>query len=288
MRIAGRPMQNMNKSGVASLSAKVLDTVARIIGREPYYEQAGDEVALFEAAHASRVPVLLKGPTGCGKTRFVEYMAWRLKRPLVTVSCHDDLTASDLVGRYLITDNETVWMDGPLAHAVRVGAICYLDEVVEARKDTTVVIHPLADDRRILPMEKRGEVLQAPPEFLLAMSYNPGYQSVLKELKQSTRQRFIAIEFGYPDSALERKIIMTETSIDAEHADGLIRLAGLTRNLKGNGLDEGASTRLLVHTAKLIRGGIAPRTACRSAIAEALTDDVEMLRAINEFATSIF
>src|SRR5687768_8186204 len=170
---------------------------------------------LFEAACASLIPVLLKGPTGCGKTRFMEYMAWRLKRPLITVSCHDDLTASDLVGRYLITDNETVWLDGPLARAVRAGAICYLDEVVEARKDTTVVIHPLADERRVLPMEKRGELLAAPPEFMLALSYNPGYQSVMKELKQSTRQRFIAIEFDYPEAALEAKIVATESGIDA-------------------------------------------------------------------------
>ena len=169
---------------VTTLHARVLQPEARLIEKEPYYEPVRDEIALFEAAYASQIPVLLKGPTGCGKTRFMEYMAWRLKRPLITVSCHDDLTASDLVGRYLITNNETVWVDGPLARAVRVGAICYLDEVVEARKDTTVVIHPLADDRRILPMEKRGELLQAPPEFLLALSYNPGYQSVLKELKQ--------------------------------------------------------------------------------------------------------
>ena len=266
----------------------MLQPEARLIENEPYYEPVRDEVALFEAAYASQIPVLLKGPTGCGKTRFMEYMAWRLKRPLITVSCHDDLTASDLVGRYLITNNETVWVDGPLARAVRVGAICYLDEVVEARKDTTVVIHPLADDRRILPMEKRGELLQAPPEFLLALSYNPGYQSVVKELKQSTRQRFIAIEFRYPDAALEAKIVMTESGLDADNTEKLVKLAHMTRNLKGSGLDEGASTRLLVHAAKLMRRGIAPRTACAGAIAEALTDDPEMLRAINELASSLF
>jgi nitric oxide reductase NorQ protein len=260
----------------------------RLIEREPYYEPLGDEIALFEAAYTSQIPVLLKGPTGCGKTRFMEYIAWRLKRPLITVSCHDDLTAADLVGRYLITNNETVWVDGPLAHAVRIGGICYLDEVVEARKDTTVVIHPLADDRRILPIEKHGELLRAPAEFVLAMSYNPGYQSVLKELKQSTRQRFIAIEFAYPDEALESKIIVTETGLDADTTRQLIKLAHLTRNLKGNGLDEGASTRLLVHAAKLMQRGIAPRAACHSAIAGALTDDPEMLRAINELASSIF
>jgi nitric oxide reductase NorQ protein len=204
------------------------------------------------------------------------------------VSCHDDLTASDLVGRYLITSNETVWIDGPLAHAVRVGGICYLDEVVEARKDTTVVIHPLADDRRILPIEKHGELLRAPKEFVLAMSYNPGYQSVLKELKQSTRQRFVAIEFAYPSEALEAKIVATESGLDAVNISRLLKLAHMTRNLKGNGLDEGASTRLLVHAAKLIQRGVTPRAACHGAIAEALTDEAEMLRAIDELTSSIF
>ena len=272
----------------AALHARVLKPESHLIKKEPYYEPAGGEIALFEAAYASQIPVLLTGPTGCGKTRFMEYMAWRLKRPLITVSCHDDLTASDLVGRYLITNNETVWVDGPLARAVRCGGICYLDEVVEARKDTTVVIHPLADDRRILPMEKRGELLLAPKEFVLTMSYNPGYQSVLKELKQSTRQRFVAIEFSYPAADLEQKIIMTETGLDAGTTDKLIRLAHMTRNLKGNGLDEGASTRLLVHAAKLMARGIAPRAACSGAVAEALSDDPEMLRAINELASSLF
>ena len=271
-----------------ALSSRVLRTEARYIQAEPYYERVGDEVALFDAAHDGQMPVLLKGPTGCGKTRFIEHMAWRLKRPLITVSCHDDLTASDLVGRYLITNNETVWVDGPLARAVRAGAICYLDEVVEARKDTTVVIHPLADDRRILPMEKRGEVLHAPPEFLLALSYNPGYQSVLKELKQSTRQRFIAIDFTYPPADVESKIVVTETGVDRDVADKLVRLAHMTRNLKGSGLDEGASTRLLVHAAKLIQRAIEPRVACAGAIAQALTDDPEMLRAVNELAASLF
>ncbi len=273
---------------IAPLAEKSLQTEARFIHSEPYYEAVGSEIALFEAAYASQLPVLLKGPTGSGKTRFIEHMAWRLKRPLITVSCHDDLTAADLVGRYLITNNETVWVDGPLARAVRSGAICYLDEVVEARRDTTVVIHPLADDRRMLPMEKHGELLQAPPEFLLAMSYNPGYQSVLKELKHSTRQRFVAIEFQYPNAALEEKIIRTETGADADIAAALVRLAQMTRNLKGNGLDEGASTRLLVHAAKLIARGIPPATACHGAIVEALSDDPEMLRAIDEFVSSVF
>ncbi len=273
---------------VAPLRARVLEPEARMIEQEPYYERVGGEVTLFEAAYESLIPVLLKGPTGCGKTRFMEYMAWRLKRPLITVSCHDDLTASDLVGRYLITNNETVWVDGPLARAVRVGAICYLDEVVEARKDTTVVIHPLADDRRILPMDKRGELLQAPPEFLLALSYNPGYQSVLKELKQSTRQRFVAIEFAYPEERVEAKIVAVESGIQADVAGKLVQLAHMTRNLKGSGLDEGASTRLLVHAAKLMQRGIAPRAACSGAIAEALTDDPDMLRAVNELASALF
>jgi len=272
----------------SSIHARTLRPESLLIEKEPYYEPLGQEIPLFEAACASRIPVLLKGPTGCGKTRFIEYMAWKLKRPLITVSCHDDLTAADLVGRYLITNNETVWVDGPLARAVRCGGICYLDEVVEARKDTTVVIHPLADDRRILPMEKRGELLQAPNEFMLAMSYNPGYQSVLKELKQSTRQRFVAIDFEYPRADLERRIIVTETGLDEDATDKLIKLAHMTRNLKGNGLDEGASTRLLVHSAKLMACGVAPRTACSGAIGQALSDDPEMLRAIDELASSLF
>ena len=255
---------------------------------EPYYEAQGEEIVLFEAAYRNQIPVLLKGPTGCGKTRFMEHMAWRLGRPLITVSCHDDLTASDLVGRYLITAGETVWVDGPLARSVRIGAICYLDEIVEARKDTTVVIHPLADDRRVLPIEKTGELLQATPDFCLAISYNPGYQSVLKDLKQSTRQRFVAIEFDYPAAELERRIIVHESGIDQDTAARLVKFAGMTRNLKGNGLDEGASTRLLVHAAKLMAAGIEPRRACRGAIAEALTDDAEMLTAVNELSASLF
>ena len=193
-----------------------MKTEENFITEEPYYEPVGDEIAVFDAAYRNQLPVLLKGPTGCGKTRFMEHMAWRLKRPLITVSCHDDLTASDLVGRFLVKGGETTWVDGPLARAVRTGAICYLDEVVEARKDTTVVIHPLADDRRELPMEKTGELLRAAPGFALAMSYNPGYQSVLKDLKQSTRQRFVALEFDYPEARLEQQIIQREASIDAE------------------------------------------------------------------------
>jgi nitric oxide reductase NorQ protein len=230
-----------------------------LIKDEPYYEPVGEEVAVFEAAFRQKLPLLLKGPTGCGKTRFMQHMAWRLKRPLITVSCHDDLTATDLVGRYLITANET-----------------------------TVVIHPLADDRRVLPVEKTGELLTAGPEFCLAISYNPGYQSVLKDLKQSTRQRFVAVEFNYPAAALEKKIVRRETGVDEAMAERLVKFAAMTRNLKGSGLDEGASTRLLVHAGKLMSAGIAPRAACRTAIAEALTDDPEMIAAVNELSASLF
>ncbi|UCE90303.1 MAG: CbbQ/NirQ/NorQ/GpvN family protein [Pseudomonadota bacterium] len=270
------------------MTARALKPEEYFIEQEPYYEPVGDEIEVFEAAYRQKLPVLLKGPTGCGKTRFMEHMAWRLKRPLITVSCHDDLTASDLVGRFLITGGETVWVDGPLARAVRNGGICYLDEIVEARKDTMVVIHPLADDRRVLPMEKVGELLEAPEEFALAISYNPGYQSVLKDLKQSTRQRFVALEFDYPGAELEAKIIVTESGIDAEAAGKLVKFAHMTRNLKGSGLDEGASTRLLVHAAKLMASGVPPVTACRAAVAEALTDDGEMLAAVKELSASLF
>jgi nitric oxide reductase NorQ protein len=258
------------------------------IDKEPYYEPVGNEIAIFEAAFRNKLPILLKGPTGCGKSRFMEHMAWRLQRPLITVSCHDDLTASDLVGRYLVKGGETTWVDGPLTRAVRVGGICYLDEVVEARKDTMVVIHPLADDRRTLPMEKLGLLLEAPDTFCLAISYNPGYQSVLKDLKQSTRQRFVALEFDYPAPEVERKIVATESGVEAGMAERLVKFALMTRNLKGSGLDEGASTRLLVHAGKLIAGGIDPVTACRSAVAQAVTDDADMLAAIQELSSSIF
>ena len=270
------------------MNARVFKPEAYIIESQPYYEPIGSEIELFEAAYHNQLPVLLKGPTGCGKTRFMEHMAWRLQRPLITVSCHDDLTASDLVGRFLVSGGDTVWVDGPLARAVRHGGICYLDEIVEARKDTTVVIHPLADDRRVLPIEKLGEILVSPAEFCLAMSYNPGYQSVLKDLKQSTRQRFVALEFDYPSPNLEAKIISNETQVEAIVADKLVKFAHMTRNLKGNGLEEGASTRLLVHAAKLIVSGVNSNLACRSAIAQALTDDGEMLLAINELSVSLF
>lgn len=261
---------------------------AYMIIDEPFYAAQGGEIDLFEAAYQNGIPILLKGPTGCGKSRFIEHMAWRLKRPLITVSCHDDLTSSDLVGRYLIVGGETQWTDGPLTRAVRCGGICYLDEIVEARKDTTVVIHPLADDRRNLPIEKTGELIQAGKEFCLAISYNPGYQSVLKDLKQSTRQRFIAIEFDYPDIDLEQEIVVQESGVDVEVAKQLVKFAGMTRNLKGNGLEEGASTRLLVHAGKLIVSGIEPVAACQGAITQALTDDPEILQAVHELSASLF
>ncbi|MCK9494817.1 MAG: CbbQ/NirQ/NorQ/GpvN family protein [Dehalococcoidia bacterium] len=265
---------------------------------EPFYLPIKDEVELFETAYERRIPVLLKGPTGAGKTRFVEYMSWRLHNreaqsheegvPLITVACHEDLTASDLVGRYLLEGDDTVWIDGPISRAAKVGAICYLDEIVEARKDTTVLIHPLTDYRRLLPVEKRGELLEAAEGFLLVMSYNPGYQSALKDLKHSTRQRFIAIEFDYPPRDAEAEIIVNESGVDAATAQDLAKLAEKVRNLKEHGLGEGVSTRLLVYAGKLIAGGIAPRRACQVAIVWALTDDGEVQRSIEEVVTSIF
>lgn len=270
------------------MTVRAFRTEEYLIRDEPYYEPLADEVEVFAAAYRNCLPVLLKGPTGCGKTRFMEYMSWYLKRPMITVSCHDDLTASDLVGRFLVKGGETIWVDGPLTRAVRSGSICYLDEIVEARKDTTVVIHPLCDDRRLLPIDKLGEVLPAPPEFSLTVSYNPGYQSVLKDMKQSTRQRFVALEFGYPGAELEAKIVVTESGIDQATAERLVQLGHMTRNLKGSGLDEGASTRLLVNAGKLIVAGINPVTACQTAIAESLTDDPDMLIAIKELIVSIF
>jgi nitric oxide reductase NorQ protein len=276
---------------------------------EPYYVPTGDEVELFEAAFASRIPVLLKGPTGCGKTRFVEYMSWRLGRPLtvikdkggakspaangdgmplVTVACHEDLTASDLVGRYLLEGETTRWIDGPLTRAVKAGAICYLDEVVEARKDTTVLIHPLTDHRRVLPIEKKGQIVEAREGFLLVISYNPGYQSALKDLKHSTRQRFISIEFTHPRKELEAKIIAHESGVAEDIAVDLAKLGEKVRNLREHGLSEGVSTRLLVYTGKLIQKGIPARRACQVGVVWALTDDQDVQRSIEEVVSSIF
>ncbi len=270
------------------MKAKAVKSDQYHVEEEPYYRPVGDEIELFDAAFRNGIPVLLKGPTGSGKTRFMQYAAWRHHRPLITVSCHDDLTASDLVGRYLVKGGETIWVDGPLTKAVKAGGFCYLDEIVEARKDTTVVIHPLADDRRLLPVEKRGEILKAPDEFLLAISYNPGYQSVLKDLKQSTRQRFLALEFGYPGRELETEIIMHESGTDKETAGRLVSYGEKTRNLKDRGLTEGASTRLLIHAAKLIVSGIKSSEACEAAISAPLTDDAEMTAALSEIVASLF
>src|SRR5436853_1498110 len=257
------------------------------ISKEPYYLNVKDEVALFETAYKAKLPVMLKGPTGCGKTRFVEAMAYKLGRPLVTVACHEDLSATDLVGRFLLEGDETVWHDGPLTTAVKHGAICYLDEVVEARKDTIVLIHPLTDDRRILPVEKRGTILQATDDFLLVVSYNPGYQSVLKDLKQSTRQRFVSLEFDYPPPQLEAAILMHEGGVDEETARDLVLIGEKVRNLKGHGLEEGVSTRLLVYAAQLVSSGIHPHLACEVAISSPITDDVELQRSIREIVTTV-
>lgn len=254
----------------------------RTLAAEPYYMPHRDEREVFAACHARGLPVMIKGPTGCGKTRFVEHMAWKLGRPLVTIACHDDLSASDLTGRWLIRGAETVWIDGPLTTAARAGAICYLDEVVEARQDTIVVIHPLTDDRRLLSVEKTGEVVEAAPGFQLVVSYNPGYQHALKDLKPSTRQRFVALEFDFPPAQQEARIVAHESGVDARTADALVKLAGRVRGLRDQGLAEVPSTRLLVSTARLIAGGIAPRQACRAGFVGPLTDDPDLLGAIND------
>ncbi len=263
---------------------------------EPYYLPLADEVEVFMAAYAQRLPVLLKGPTGCGKTRFVEYMAHRIyrqggnsiKQPLQTVACHEDLSATDLVGRFLLKSEETVWQDGPLSRAVKEGSICYLDELVEARKDSTVLIHSLTDHRRILPVEKLGTILEAHPNFLLVISYNPGYQNVLKDLKPSTRQRFIAIDFDYPEHAEEARIIAHESGVSATFSDQLARIGQNIRNLRSHGFDEGVSTRLLVYAGQLIVQGVLPRRACDAAISKAVSDDVEVQRAIAELVDAVF
>ena len=254
----------------------------------PYYQAQGNECGLFEHAARQCLPLLIKGPTGCGKTRFVEHMAARLGRPLITVSCHDDLSAADLVGRHLIVDGQTVWADGPLARAVRRGAICYLDEVVEARKDTTVVLHPLADDRRVLPIERTGEHLIAPPAFMLVISYNPGYQNLLKSLKPSTRQRFVALTMGYPAPAVEREIVRVEGHVGEPEATQLVQLAQALRRLTEHDLEETASTRLLVMAARLMAAGLPPAAACRAAIVDALTDDADTAEALGEVVRAVF
>lgn len=281
-----------------------------VIRDEPFYLAVADEVEIFEAAYRQRVPVLLKGPTGTGKTRFVEYMAWRLGRPLtivkdgeqarggdgaangafplVTVACHEDLSASDLVGRYLLDADGTRWIDGPLTRAVKTGGICYLDEIVEARKDTTVIIHPLTDHRRLLTIDKLGEVVEAADSFLLVVSYNPGYQNVLKDLKHSTRQRFVALDFQFPEPEREAKIIAHESSADEETSMLLAKLGHKVRNLREHGLKEGASTRVLIYAGRLIKEGIAPRRACHVAVTWGITDDPQVQRSLDEVVTAIF
>ena len=259
-----------------------------LIETEPYYHSSGNEVELFEAAYALRMPMIFKGPTGCGKTRFMEYMAWRLKRPLMTLACNEDMTASDLVGRYLLDAQGTVWHDGPLTIAARYGAICYLDEVVEARQDTTVIIHPLTDNRRILPLDKRGELIHAHSDFQLVVSYNPGYQSITKDLKQSTKQRFGAIDFHYPSEVIETEIVAHESGVGNDIAKKLVGIAHKSRALRGHGLEEGISTRMMIHAGALIRGGIAPNSACRLAMTKPITDDDDVLRALDGFIEAYF
>jgi len=246
------------------------------IKQEPFYQAQGDEVELYEAAYAARLPVMVKGPTGCGKSRFIEYMAWKLGKPLITVACNEDMTASDLVGRYLLDANGTRWLDGPLTTAARIGAICYLDEVVEARQDTTVVIHPLTDHRRTLPLDKKGELIEAHKDFQLVISYNPGYQNLMKDLKQSTKQRFTGFEFDYPDEATESSILAKETGIVVELAANLVKIGQAARALKGHGLDEGISTRLRDYAATLIKGGVNKQAACRMALVRPITDDPDI------------
>jgi nitric oxide reductase NorQ protein len=266
------------------------------LDEEPYYLPVGDEVQIFQAAYESRLPVLLKGPTGCGKTRFVEHMTWRLYRqgsvsdvavPLITLSCNEDLTATDMVGRFLLQGDSTVWRDGPLTQAVRSGAICYLDEIVEARKDTTVLIHSLTDHRRLLPIDKTGELLPAHPDFLLVMSYNPGYQSVLKDLKPSTRQRFVSLSFDYPDPQREAVIIAHESGVDDATAERLAVIGEKVRNLKEHGFEEGVSTRLLIYTGALIRRDISPRRAADIAIVNAVSDDPTVQDAISDIVDAV-
>jgi len=269
-------------------TAETMDFPGEIIPGEPYYLACGEEITVFAAAYQARLPVMLKGPTGCGKTRFVRYMAHRLKRPLITVACHEDLFASDLIGRYILKNEETVWIDGALTKAVRHGAILYLDEVVEARKDTTVVIHPLCDDRRLLFVDKTGETLRAHPDFCLVISYNPGYQSILKDLKPSTRQRFISLDFHYPSAAGEAAVVAHEGCIDEATAGRLVELAGRIRSIRDQGLAEGAGTRLLIYAARLIERGISPRRACRTAICQPLTDDERLQETLQDLIEDVF
>lgn len=258
------------------------------ISKEPFYKEQDNEIAEYKAAYEARLPVMIKGPTGCGKSRFIEYMAYSLKKPLVTVACNEDMTASDLVGRYLLDANGTRWTDGPLTVAARIGAICYLDEIVEARQDTTVVIHPLTDHRRTLPLDKKGELVNAHKDFQLVISYNPGYQSLMKDLKQSTKQRFSAFDFDYPSSKTEIAIVAKEANVANVLAENLVKIAHSARNLKGHGLDEGISTRLLVYAAELINKGIKPKAACRMALVRPITDDIDIRSTLEHAIDAIF
>ncbi|MGB0866101.1 MAG: CbbQ/NirQ/NorQ/GpvN family protein [Granulosicoccaceae bacterium] len=270
------------------MSEVALDSQQYLVKDEPYYNPVANEVELYEAAYNVRMPMMLKGPTGCGKSRFVEYMAWKLGRPLITVACNEDMTASDLVGRFLLDKDGTQWQDGPLTAAARCGAICYLDEVVEARQDTTVVIHPLTDHRRTLPLDKKGELVEAHPDFQLVISYNPGYQSLMKDLKQSTKQRFGGLDFGYPEAELEVEIVAKESGVDRETADKLVQIAHRARNLKGHGLDEGISTRLLVYAGQLISKGVSAPAACSMTMVTPLTDDPDMRDTLDAAVQTFF
>ncbi len=258
------------------------------IQTEPFYQAQYNEIELYEAAYKARMPVMVKGPTGCGKSRFIEYMAYKLDKPLITVACNEDMTASDLVGRYLLDADGTRWLDGPLTTAARIGAICYLDEIVEARQDTTVVIHPLTDHRRQLPLDKKGELIDAHSDFQLVISYNPGYQSLMKELKQSTKQRFAALDFDYPPAKLEAQIVAKEADVDLELAEKLVKIGQVARNLKGHGLDEGISTRLLVYAATLMNQGVKANDACRMALVRPITDDTDIRSTLEHAIDTIF
>ncbi|MCP3688755.1 MAG: CbbQ/NirQ/NorQ/GpvN family protein [Gammaproteobacteria bacterium] len=265
-----------------------IDSKQYLIKQQPYYLEVDDEVAMYQAAYDVRMPVMLKGPTGCGKSRFVEYMAWKLKKPLITIACNEDMTASDLVGRFLLDINGTKWQDGPLTVAARIGAICYLDEIVEARQDTTVVIHPLTDHRRQLPLEKKGELVNAHDDFQIVISYNPGYQSLMKDLKQSTKQRFGGMDFDYPGSEVEVEIVAHEGGVEKALAEKLVQVAQRSRNLKGHGLDEGMSTRLLVYAAQLMSQGISAERACKMALVTPLTDDPDMRDTLDAAVATYF
>ncbi len=270
------------------MSENTVDPQQYVIKDEPYYEPVSNEVELYEAAYNARMPMMLKGPTGCGKSRFVEYMAYKLGRPLITVACNEDMTASDLVGRFLLDADGTKWQDGPLTTAARIGAICYLDEVVEARQDTTVVIHPLTDHRRTLPLDKKGELIEAHEDFQLVISYNPGYQSLMKDLKQSTKQRFGALDFDYPAEDIEVAIVARESGVDKATAEKLVQISHRARNLKGHGLDEGISTRLLVYAGQLINKGVDPLAACSMTMVTPLTDDPDMRDTLDAAVQTFF